>query len=63
MEYFARGRVRLFMRVPYLRQWYYTGGSHSDSFLFGRCLEVWKIEAISCKDEWLCAVEMLCEDS
>jgi len=63
MDIFVRGRVRIFTRVPYLRQWYYTDGLDYDSFLFGKCLEVWNIEAMSCKHEWLGAAEMFREDS
>jgi len=39
MELFARERVRIFTKVPYLHQLYYTKGLDQDSF----CLEsVWK---------------------
>jgi len=39
MELFVRERVRIFTKVPYLRQLYYTEGLDQDSF----CLEsVWK---------------------
>jgi len=49
--------VRIFTKVPYLRQLYYTEG-------WIRIFFVWKVfgsmdvEAMACKDEWLGAAEM-----
>ena len=56
MELFVRERVRIFTKVPYLRQLYYTEGLDQD--IFWKVFESMDVEAMACKDEWLGAAEM-----